>query len=277
MLKIYAKQIRISHWIKNLLLFAPLIFARSFLNLELIFQVVSGFFAFSFAASAIYILNDICDIERDRLHPRKKERPIASGEISILNAQIFGIFLILASVVLSLSLSSNFQIFLSIYFTSNILYSFWLKHLVSIDIILVAFMYLLRVFAGAAIIGVVASSWILLTTFFGALFLITAKRYSELKSQTSTRAILEHYPKEMLELFMGIAVTLTIVFYCFYVVEKSPNFVLTIPIVLFGIFRYLYLVFYHGKGEEPEKLLFDPGVFGSGILWFLSSILILLV
>lgn len=269
------KEIRIFHWIKNLLIFAPLIFACSFFDITLIFQAILGFFAFSFIASVVYVLNDVCDIEKDKLHPQKKNRPIASGKISMTMAKVLGTILITIGIFLSFHLPFDFQIILGIYFIFNILYSFWLKHIVSIDIISVALMYLFRIFAGAAIVGVRVSSWMLLTTFFGALFLVVAKRYSELKNQTLSRNILEHYQKEMLELFMGISTTLTIVFYCLYVVEKSPNFIFTIPIVLFGIFRYYYLVFYHGKGEEPEKLLFDPAVFLSGILWILVSILIL--
>ena len=277
--KIYLKQIRIYHWIKNLLLFAPLVFAKRFLFIDDVISVVLGFLAFSFIASFIYVINDLVDRDLDQLHPIKKNRPFADGKISLKNMYLLLIILILLTVILSYNLPFTFQIILLVYLVFNFLYSFLLKKIVVLDIIMVAFMYLIRVYAGSAILEVNTSSWIQLVTFSLALYLVTSKRYSEFKSQKSvTRNILSKYTKELLELFIGISLSITIIFYCLFAVEKSSHFVLTIPLVVYGLFRYAYLVFYSGFGEEPEKILVkDLPLVLSGMFWVIVSLIIILI
>lgn len=273
----YAKQLRVTHWTKNVMLFIPFVFTLPMVDPMLLGALSLGFIAFSLAASGVYVVNDLCDIEKDRLHPKKKFRPLASGAISKFEGYLLLLGCWVGALWISRYLPSAFGLILVGYVIMNLAYSFHLKHVVIMDILLVALMYLGRIYAGTAIIGVEPSSWIQLTTFAGSLFLITSKRYSEVQNQVAgaTRKILQYYPEKLLELLLSVSVTLTLMCYGLYALNKSPLFVLTVPIVAFGIFRYCFLIFYKKLGENPEKTMFDTQILVTISLWILSCGLIL--
>jgi 4-hydroxybenzoate polyprenyltransferase len=208
--------IRIKHWIKNVFVFAPLVFSLNFLHIPLVLKNLLAFLAFGLASSFCYVVNDILDRERDRQHPQKKDRPIASGRVSVLVAVLTGIFLIGTAAFISIQISIYLSIVLLIYVCMNILYSVILKHIVIIDVMIIAFGFVLRVIAGAVSIDVVMSNWILLTTLFISLFLGFGKRRYDLdtvKSSNSHRPVLNDYNLKLLDYMIIISLSLTIIAY----------------------------------------------------------------
>lgn len=275
------KLIRMKHWIKNLLIFAPLFFVGNGFTLTKIYPGLILFAAFSALASCIYVLNDLIDAGSDRLHPIKKNRPIASGKIKRKEAIILISFLFIIATILSLNFPLKVLIILITYFVSNLAYSFWLKRLVIVDIFVVALMYLMRIYAGSKLWDIPLSHWIILCTFFAALFLITAKRRAELNvSETndgSARTVLKQYNKDFLDHSLTISITATLVTYGLYCVSSEKPYVLySVFFVTFGLMRYMYLVYYKNIGQAPEDTLIkDPYILGTSILWLLYNALIL--
>ena len=261
------KLIRIPQWIKNLFVFVPLVFSLNLFRGEYFLTSLLGFAAFCLTSSVIYIINDIADVEADRAHPRKKNRPIASGRISpkqgLLIALIFGI----AAAVLCLFADINFALFLTLFFFINVLYSMKLKHIVLLDIFSIAAGFLIRVLAGAVIIQVVISSWLILTTMFISLFLAVMKRHSELEvvaegSSVETRKVLAFYSLNFADQIATVAAAGVIICYALYTVSErtitvfgTENLIYTTPFVVFGIFRYMFLVYMNKQGENTTQLL----------------------
>ncbi len=261
------KLIRIPQWIKNLFVFVPLVFSLNLFRGEYFLTSLLGFAAFCLTSSVVYIINDIADVEADRAHPRKKNRPIASGRISpkqgLLIALIFGI----AAAVLCLFADINFALFLTLFFFINVLYSMKLKHIVLLDIFSIAAGFLIRVLAGAVIIQVVISSWLILTTMFISLFLAVMKRHSELEvvaegSSVETRKVLAFYSLNFADQIATVAAAGVIICYALYTVSErtitvfgTENLIYTTPFVVFGIFRYMFLVYMNKQGENTTQLL----------------------
>lgn len=255
---------RITHWIKNLFLFVPLIFSRQLMFTSSLSRVFYGFIAFCLVTSSVYILNDIRDAPRDRLHPVKKNRPIASFEVGIPSASILCLFLLFLGVSLSFSLGWDFLICLILYVIINILYTFFLKKAVILDLICIAAGFVLRVLAGSAAISVFTSRWLLLTTMFLSLFLAVMKRRSELSLQLNgnSRQVLEDYSISFADQLGSISAGGVIICYALYTVSErmlrfaqGENFVYTTVFVVFGIFRYLYLSHIKSRGENPTELM----------------------
>ncbi|MBD3330256.1 decaprenyl-phosphate phosphoribosyltransferase [Candidatus Peregrinibacteria bacterium] len=269
----YLKLLRPTHWIKNLLIFAPLIFADTELSIEILLKGIPLFFAFSFLASAVYIINDLSDEESDKVHPTKKLRPIASGEVSHAEAYILMGISFIAALFLSLDLSLKVQLILLAYFIANILYSTKFKHVVILDLFIVAFLYLLRIYVGGKLWDVDLSHWIILCTFFLALFLVSGKRRAELNNlgskKKNSRMVIRNYNEEFLNHLLTISTTSVIVSYALYTVSiPKPYMVYTSIIVAFGLVRYLYLIYNNNVGEAPEQAVFKDGwVIGLFILW----------
>ncbi len=262
-MKSYLKLLRVKHYIKNGFIFVPLIFSMNYTNLNLWVNTIYAFILFSIMASIIYVINDIVDVEKDRQHATKKNRPLASKKISITSAKILVCVLIVIFTLISILVKNNAVVFITLaYFIMNIAYSFKLKNIVIIDVFIISMGFLLRVFAGAAAIDVVVSEWLLLTTFAISLFLGFGKRYGEkkrMKSKTS-RQVLMDYSLESLKCFMQVSLTLTIVFYSLYATighSSINNVVFTVPIVVIAIFRYYMLLESDIIDGDPTEVILN--------------------
>ena len=222
-------------------------------------------------ASFVYVVNDMADRERDRAHPKKRLRPIASGEISITQASLIAVVLIAIVAGIVAGLDVRFTACLAVYLAMNLAYSFYLKHLVLIDVFVIAIGFMLRVIGGAFVLDVPRSSWLLLTTMFLSLFLGVAKRRSELVALSTkdsdgksfdTRKVLEHYSVAFVEQMLTICAGGFVFSYALYTVSErtvkmfgTENLILTTPFVLYGVFRYLYLLHQKNLGENPTEVV----------------------
>jgi 4-hydroxybenzoate polyprenyltransferase len=276
---------RIRQWVKNGLLFAGLIFDRQLTYLPALKTTVIGFFLFSLMSSAVYIFNDLIDLEADRQHPKKKHRPLASGDLPIPVAIAAASLFIVVALYFSYQLSPIFALISVVSALLNIAYSLWLKHIPIIDVIVLALFYVLRTAAGVALIDTNRfSPWIYVFTTFMALFLGVGKRRAEFAlveaGNKQTRKVLEGYTAPFLDQLILIVLTLAILTYSLYTFS-APNLpenhamMLTIPFVLYGFFRYLYLVQVRKGGEAPEEILFsDWPIIVTLILWGSTVLLI---
>jgi 4-hydroxybenzoate polyprenyltransferase len=270
--KIYLIQARIWQWVKNLLVFVPLVFASKALNQEDLLRAIVAFFSFGFAASFVYLLNDIFDIEEDRFHPKKKHRPLASGNMSLKEASIFGSVLLFLAIASSAWLGLSILYLILFYLVANLIYSKKIKHYAVIDIVVVAMFYLYRVYFGGLVINVPISGWLILTTFFISLFMVTGKRRAELVTATDdkvySRKVLNQYNEKFLDYSLVMALTLFIIFYSLYAIFVHDRiFAISIFLIIFIALRYLYLIFAMNKGEEPEKIIFtDIQILITGLL-----------
>jgi 4-hydroxybenzoate polyprenyltransferase len=276
------EQLRPKQWTKNILLFAALIFSIQGATLELLGLTVIGFFLFCFVSSSVYILNDFLDIEADRRHPSKQFRPMASGALHPVLALSFGAFLLIFSLGLSLYYNALFGILLSVYFLVNVAYSLKLKHVVIVDVMTIAAGFVLRAIGGGIIIDVPFTPWFLICTMLLSLFLAIGKRWHEFKlaeqNGSASRRVLESYNAELLGQMSGIVTTATIISYALFTFTSGHTIQLmwTIPFVLYGIFRYQYLIYVENKGGSPDKLLFeDKPILLTVVLYALSVVFIL--
>lgn len=264
---------------KNLFVLVPLVFAHRLDRFDLALRSASAFVAFCAAASAVYLLNDLRDREADRLHPVKRFRPIAAGELATSAALATSGLLAAGALALAWSLGLGFSICLGIYLVLNVLYSLGLKRLVILDVMTIALGFVLRVEAGALAIAVEVSSWLLLCTIFVALFLGFAKRRHELAHQPGsspgTRAVLEHYNLTFVDQLINVVTASTVVSYALYTVDPAtaarlgtPYLVATVPLVLFGIFRFLFLLYQKSDAASPtDAILRDPPFLVNLVLW----------
>jgi 4-hydroxybenzoate polyprenyltransferase len=286
MLKYIFKAMRPKQWTKNAFVFAALIFDRKLFDLNSLERTLMTFGLFCLLASSVYLLNDIMDIEADRSHPVKKNRPIASGKLPISLAVIVAILLLAVALVGSyLLFIGTFFIFL-IYFVLNLAYSKWLKHIAIIDVLVIAACFVLRVAAGVSVIQVERfSPWLYVVTTLFALYLGFGKRRAELsvlipENTTSHRRVLAGYSIDFIDQLITIVSATTIIAYSLYTfsapnLPKNHTMMLTIPFVLYGIFRYLSLIQINKKGGEPEDLLLnDRPLQITIVLWGLAVILI---
>ena len=256
---------RPKQWVKNLLVFAPLIFARKFLLEPAVISAAFAFLLFCLASSAAYILNDLCDVERDRRHPTKRlTRPIASGVVPVPSALML---MALLYVVLAVAwwLASSVVYVIATYLALNVAYSLGLKHQPVVDLFCVALGFVLRVLAGAEAIGVPLSSWMAVTTLCLALYLAAIKRRQELAEiGPPARNVLGSYSIVLVDPYAQISAAAALLFYGLFVLTTNTRLVGTIPFVIFGLFRYWYVVDRLGGGESPtDSLLGDwPLVLG---------------
>jgi len=286
MLKALLISMRPSHWVKNLIIFAALIFAREYTDSEKIGLTLLTFAAFCLATSAVYLFNDVIDRDNDKKHPIKSQRPIASGKLPAPVAVSASFFLILGAVVISLLININTLLALAFYLAINYVYSIALKHMVILDVMTIAAGFVLRAVAGGLAIQVPISPWLLVCTTLLALFLGFGKRRQELSLLTndaaSHRRSLEHYSVPFLDQMISVVTASTVVAYAFYTLspEVEEHFgtkwlSLTIPFVLYGIFRYLFLIFKKDQGGSPTKLLLtDPPLLICILLWLTAVILV---
>ncbi|MEO0603841.1 MAG: decaprenyl-phosphate phosphoribosyltransferase [Myxococcota bacterium] len=255
------RQLRPKQWAKNVFLFPALIFSGEFTNPEKVGYAVAGFVAFSLLASAGYIFNDYVDREADRNHPKKKHRPIASGALPLWAAWLLLALCLVGGGALAWWVSPGFLVVAVVYLTTTLSYSFYFKHIVILDVLFLSSGFLWRVIAGAKAVDVEVSSWLFLCTVFVALFFGFNKRRGELVKMggdAGTRKNLAEYTPAMLEQYQAIVTSSLVITYILYAVRGPTRWmVLTIPFVLYGVFRYIYLIERHGEGGAPDETLFE--------------------
>ena len=283
MIKALLKTMRIRQWHKNGFIFFALIFDKQLFHRDPFLATLAGFFLFCLISSSVYLFNDIADIEADRQHPEKKYRPLASGKLSISTAMIAAFILALASLLLGYLLTPIFAVIVAVYFVINLLYSRWLKHVPILDVLIISSGFVLRVAAGVALITVERfSPWLYVITTLFSLFMGFGKRRAELslleKGAGSHRKVLDGYTIPLLDQYITIVSGMTIVTYSLYTffAENLPanhTMMLTIPFVVYGIFRYLQLIQTgHAAGSPDEVALKDRSLQIIVLLWGLAVI-----
>ncbi|MBP8936853.1 MAG: decaprenyl-phosphate phosphoribosyltransferase [Agrobacterium sp.] len=261
---------RPKQWIKNGFVLAPLVFSGAFLQRDAILAALSAVVLFCIASSATYIINDIHDIERDRRHPRKsRTRPLAAGIVTVPQALVL-MGALYAALIVGWFFRPAVLLVIGLYMGINLLYTFVLKHQPVIDIFTIATGFVLRVYAGAMALTVPVSSWMFVTTLCLALYLAAVKRRQELARMGSgeTRKVLEKYSLPLIDRYAEMSATGALVFYSMFVMSARPELVITVPIVLFGLFRYWYVVEELDSGESPtDALLADWQLLATVVLW----------
>ena len=280
--------IRPKQWIKNLFVFAPILFAGKLMDIPMLLTNIVAFLAFCGISSSVYVLNDIVDVESDRVHKKKRFRPIAAGDVTITQAKVLFIVLLIITALLSLKLPLLFIFAISLYLINNLLYTFKFKNVVLLDVFSISAGFMLRVVAGAFAISVSVSSWMIITTIFISLFLGISKRLAELSGPNQDnlekqRKVLSDYDVVFVDQMNTIAATGTIISYALYTVSEkavqafhSELLIYTTPFVIYGIFRYLYLLHKKNLGESPTQIVTrDIPIIINSIFWLISCALII--
>ena len=268
---IYLRLLRVHQWVKNIFVFGPLLFSVNFLNLELVIDAFFATLLFCLGSSLIYIINDLNDVAQDKKHKLKKNRPIASGNISFFESYLIIVFLSFI-LLISFIFSKNVMMIILSYIILNVFYTLNFKYIPVLDIFCIAISFLLRVFAGAIAINVSVSSWMLITVFSLALFLATLKRKSELENYKTQRIryVLNLYNENLLNNYAQISAITTILFYSLFVISEVQQLSFTVPIVLFGLFRYWFLIEIKNLGENPSEVISSDIIFLMTIvIWLL--------
>ena len=278
---------RPAQWVKNLFVCVPLFFSQQLTVFASVTRTLVALGLFCAVSSSVYILNDLFDREEDRLHPEKRHRPLASGSLDVRAAYVTMAGLLLVAVSGGWALSKPFAAILMTYWGVNLLYAVQLKHYVIVDVFAVAAGYLLRVIGGAVVIGVAMSHWLLICTTLLALFIVVCKRRHELvlleaEAQTH-RQVLVEYPLPFLDMMISVLATAAVVSYSLFTVSEEivqrlhhRGLLITVPCVLYGFFRYLYLVFRKAEGGDPTQSLFmDRAMLVNLMLWIATTALML--
>jgi 4-hydroxybenzoate polyprenyltransferase len=281
------ESLRPQQWVKNGFVFAALIFSRSLTDWHRNTRVALAALLFCLISSAAYLVNDILDAPEDRKHPVKRLRPVASGRLGAGTAALVAVLLALVALAGAWALDRQFFLIVALYTGFNLLYSWVLKHVVLLDVFIIGAGFVLRVIGGGVVIHVEISSWLIVCSTLLALFLALSKRRHELvllkENASEHRAILAHYSPYFLDQLIAIVTASTVMSYALYtlshdVQSKFPGkrLELTIPFVLFGIFRYLYLVHRNEEGGNPTRLVFtDPVLLSVVLMWAASVIFII--
>lgn len=268
------KLCRPKQWVKNGFVLAPLIFSSEFRHVTAIYASLLATLLFCIASSATYIVNDVRDIEHDRKHPKKsRTRPLAAGVVSVQSAILLLLLIYSALLWGGYFLPQTVLVILA-YLLLNVAYTFFLKNQPVLDIFTIAIGFVLRVYAGAMALSVPLSAWMFVTTLCLALYLAAIKRRQELMQNGSQgRAVLEKYSLSLVDRYAEMSATGALVFYSMFVMSAKPKLVITIPLVLFGLFRYWYVVEHLEGGESPtDVLLSDTGMLLAVLLWILSCV-----
>jgi len=295
----YYKVLRVRQWLKNGSLFLAILFAGRLFEPEYFKPVLLGVAVFCILSSGTYILNDIVDLESDQKHPLKKNRPIASGKVSIGSAQFLSIALITAGLGTALMMDNGFFMVCALYVLTMAAYSLFLKQIPVIDVLTVAFGFFLRVFAGSFIAGTPISALLVLTTIFTALFISFAKRRAEVTllsdSASQSRLVLKDYPVELVDKYLTLTFGAAFITYSFYTYQAGPRttgkilelllpqtltrpnwLMLTIPVVFYALSRYMYLIYEKREGESPENIILtDKTLLGTSALWLAMIVFLL--
>jgi 4-hydroxybenzoate polyprenyltransferase len=270
--------IRPKQWLKNIFVLAVPVYAGQIFEPESLRNSIEALFLFCGLSAGVYIFNDFKDRERDRLHPAKRDRPLASGTVSPALALPFGFFLLVGSLVGCAAISTGLLAVAGIYLLINVLYTVWWKHVVILDILCVAFGFVLRVVAGGFAVGATIRPWILLCTLCLALLISLGKRRGEIAllgdGAADHRKILGEYPAAFLDILIVIVSGMTLMTYCLFTFYSghSERLMVTIPFVLYGVFRYLYLLYVNNATDAPEALfLRDKPLLVNSMLWAVVS------
>ena len=283
----YVKVLRPQQWVKNVFIFAGLIFSRHFYYIESITTAIAAFVVFCALSSAIYILNDVLDYEEDAVHPTKCHRPIAAGKIKRATAVILSVVIGIIALYGAHLINARFLFVCLLYAVMMIIYSVVVKHIIILDVLFVAIGYVLRAIAGAVAISVEISAWLLLCTLLFALFLVVSKRRTEIvllgDNATRHRKTLDQYSFAILDQMIAIVTSACIVSYCLYTLApetvakfQTKNLIFTVPFVVYGIFRYLYITYKKTEAAIPERaLLTDMPLLVCFVLWVVVCVVIL--
>lgn len=275
------KLLRIQHWHKNAFVLLGFFVLGDYDNYDLLFKAIIITAAFCLVSSSMYIFNDYHDIEADRSHPTKKLRPLAGGTIRITSAFFLAVILCLSGLIISFYVNIIALLVISLYVLNNVTYSLVLKRYPIIDVFQIGFGFMLRIFAGTVGIGIHISEWMILTGFMISLLIGFSKRFAELSyspDPQKQRDVLQEYSLEILKAFMIIMAAATIITYSLYTLSPrsielhgTTNLIYTTPFVVFGIFRFLYLVLFHKSGDDPSSQIFkDRQLVITVILWVLT-------
>jgi len=284
-LKAVIVALRPQEWVKNLLVYAGLIFSGKFDELDAIAAATVTFVAFCMVASAGYLVNDAQDVEEDRQHPKKRRRPIAAGELSVRTAITLAVVLAIVGLAGATALEPAVGGVVLAYAVGTTLYSYFFKHEVILDVMTIAGLFVLRVLAGAIAVDADASAYLLLCTGMVALFLGFTKRRqeatSELHAGTESRPVLEHYSIPFLDQMVALVTSATVMSYAIYCVNSpliGSKMLGTLPPVVYGIFRYLYLVYDRKDTRSTDAILLeDYGMIGAAVAWVASAVVLLAV
>jgi 4-hydroxybenzoate polyprenyltransferase len=274
--------LRVHQWYKSSVVFLALFFTNNLLNAPLLVKTVLGFASFCMVSSAYYIINDIHDAKEDRKHPEKKRRPIASGAISQTQAFLASMLLLVVSILLAYRLKPIFSVFPVTLYIVNLLYTFSLRNIPFVDVHVISLNFILKAVAGAILIDVPASAWLITAVYFIALFLAVSKRLGELmvlgESAVSFKKVYEVYTRDLLERLILVIVSVLLFTYIMYTFKahEKPYLMLTIPFATFMIFRYMYFLSINHKAvSKVEYILLDRQILACFVLWIISSFLIL--
>jgi 4-hydroxybenzoate polyprenyltransferase len=278
------RSLRPTQWAKNLFVLAPLVFGSRLGDVDAVTRALLALLAFCCAASAAYLFNDLRDREEDRHHPLKRFRPLAAGTLAVPTAAAAAVLLLAAVAALAAYLGAGFAVVLGAYLLLNLLYTLWFKHMVILDVMCIGLMFVLRVLAGAQAARVQVSSWLFLCTIFLALFLAFSKRRHEItllaEGAAGQRPVLDHYSPAFLDQMINVVTASSVVSYALYAVAPetvakfhTQRLIYTIPLVLFGIFRYLYLLYQRPERRNPtEAILGDLPFLINIALWGLAVV-----
>ena len=284
----FVRSLRPEQWIKNLVVFGALVFSKNFTNLPMIETSVLLFALFCLVSSSVYLFNDVIDYEKDRRHPRKSKRPIASGALSRKTAVVVAILLVaIALLIAAATMNKSTLLFIAAYALLNVLYTVLLKNIVILDVMTIAAGFVLRAVGGGIAIDVPISSWLVVCTILLALFLGFGKRRHELalldKTASEHRRILEHYSTYFLDQMISVVTASVVVAYTFYTLSPEveeklgvEHLEVSVPFVLYGIFRYLYLIHKKEEGGSPSRLLLTDLPMLVDVLLWLATVLILM-
>ncbi len=286
-MKNWLKLLRPTQWTKNLIVFAGIIFARHLHYTADLLKVFETFIIFTLLVSGNYIINDIVDAREDRLHPRKSKRPIAARKIRAQTASWVGTILIALALIWAYLAGDHLFILATLYFIFSFAYIFYLKHVVIIDVLILSFGFVIRAIAGVVVINVEISSWLLICTVLLSLFLAISKRRFEFTLMENTarvhRPALSHYSPLLLDQMISVVTSATLVSYCLYTLApetvakfQTKNLFYTIPFVIYGIFRYLYITYKKELADAPERALYrDWPLLVDIVLWVSACVLII--
>ncbi len=285
MIRPLLSSLRPAQWTKNLFVLAPLVFGHPLGDRDAVRGVLLALVAFCCASSAVYLINDLKDREADRNHPLKRLRPLAAGTLGVPAAVAAVVVLAAVAVAISVGLGGRFLTVIGVYLLLNVLYTLWLKHMVILDVMSISLGFVLRVQAGAEATGLDVSHWLFLCTTFLALFLAFSKRRHEITllagAASGQRRVLDHYSPAFLDQMINVVTASSVVSYALYSVAPetvakydTQDLVYTIPLVLYGIFRYLYLMYQNpGERNPTEAILRDPpflinmALWGAAVVW----------
>jgi 4-hydroxybenzoate polyprenyltransferase len=280
MIKELIVSMRPRQWYKNLVIFIGIVFSLNLLNFNLWIDAVAAFAVFCALSGSVYLINDTLDIEKDRNHPKKRLRPVASGKLKPAHAMVFALSIIITVIGIAYLINILFLGAAITFFLLILIYSVFLKHVIIVDIMIISTGFVIRAVAGCLAVGVLISPWLIICAFLLALFLGIGKRRHELvllgEKSGDHRKILDSYSTEMLDQMINITTSALIMSYSLYTFFTGKIFImLTIPFVFYGIFRYIYLVHTENFGGEPEMLFKDKGMLMSVVLWVLLVISVL--